>query len=445
MLETLKDDCTKLHVIPAEPRRDICLMGASFDTGNLGVSALAASAYKCILHAFAEPDVFLLDYAKQPSVCTCDVDGKKFYIPVVNIRFSKKFYLRNNIALLLGWAVLMRLLPFASLRRWLLGRNDVLRRLDKVSLGAAVSGGDSFSDIYGVRRFLYVTLPPILLLTLGKKLVLLPQTIGPFKSRFARFVANAMIRRSAVVYSRDRSGFETLAEQYKHDRRKPDVRFCYDMAFTLDAKSPAVIRVVGFSLDQMSSAPLVGVNISGLLFAGGYTGKNMFQVACSYRELICKIVEHCIAERKARVLLVPHVFGAHAGIEDDRAASKQVFEELAQRFPGRIGHLEGDYNQSEVKYVIGQCDFFIGSRMHACIAAVSQSVPALSLAYSDKFKGVMGAIGIDDMVADLRLSTESQIIEQLNRGLDKRLQVREQLRAVMPEVQETVLGVLRGL
>ena len=47
-----------------------------------------------------------------------------------------------------------------------------------------------------------------------------------------------------------------------------------------------------------------------------------------------------------------------------------------------------------MKYLIGQCDFFVGSRMHSCIAAVSQCVPAVSIAYSDKFIGVMATLGL---------------------------------------------------
>jgi len=38
------------------------------------------------------------------------------------------------------------------------------------------------------------------------------------------------------------------------------------------------------------------------------------------------------------------------------------------------------YGPSETKFLIGHCDFFVGARMHACIAAVSQYVPAVTLA-----------------------------------------------------------------
>ena len=49
------------------------------------------------------------------------------------------------------------------------------------------------------------------------------------------------------------------------------------------------------------------------------------------------------------------------------------------------------------KAVIGQCDFFIGSRMHACIAALSQGVPCVGVAYSMKFAGVFDTVGMERM------------------------------------------------
>ena len=64
--------------------------------------------------------------------------------------------------------------------------------------------------------------------------------------------------------------------------------------------------------------------------------------------------------------------------------------------------VRGQYDAAETKYLIGQCDFFIGARMHACIAAVSQSIPAVTLAYSKKAAGVMGLVNAADTVADLR-------------------------------------------
>src|SRR5208282_1584901 len=153
----------------------ILILGASFETGNLGVSALTAGAIKCAISRFPTASVLLFDYGRESKVYSLRVQDKDVVVPLINIRFSKKFYLPNNIALLLFFAMVLKLVPFPKLRKQLIVQNRSLRETCAADVVAAISGGDSFSDIYGLRRLLYVSLPQILAILLGRKLVLLPQ------------------------------------------------------------------------------------------------------------------------------------------------------------------------------------------------------------------------------------------------------------------------------
>ena len=202
--------------------------------------------------------------------------------------------------------------------------------------------------------------------------------------------------------------------------------------------APARIDLVGLDSLDSHAGPLVGLNVSGLLFMGGYTRDNMFGLRADYRQFSRDAVQRLIA-KGATVLLVPHVFG-HDG-ETDTAACEQLYEELKDKYPGRLALLRGDYNQHEIKYVIGQCDLLIGARMHACIAAVSQCVPAVCVAYSDKFIGVMGAIGVDSIVADARKLDENEMLAFIENTLDERAAIRERLARQMPEVKSRVMNL----
>ena len=64
--------------------------------------------------------------------------------------------------------------------------------------------------------------------------------------------------------------------------------------------------------------------------------------------------------------------------------------------------VDREYDQHEIKGVIGMCDFFVGSRMHACIGALSQGIPCVGVAYSMKFRGVFESVGVADWVVDSR-------------------------------------------
>jgi len=421
----------------------ILILGASFDTGNMGVNVLATSSAKCALASYPDAELCFLDYAEEPSVRTIRTSKGDFSIPEVNIRFSKKIYLANNIAVLLLLAIGMRCFPLDSVRNWVLGQNPWLRRIDEADLVLSLAGGDSFSDIYGVRRLLYVSLPQILCLWMRKTLILLPQTIGPFKGSFARHTAGYILRRACHIYGRDQQSV-TLARHLRgNDPYDEVVAFSHDVGFVLDAIAPKIVDVAGFSLgSKVPRKPLVGLNVSGLLWNGGYTGKNMFGLGLNYQELIFKLIDLFIHEKDAEVLLVPHVFGP-VGSESDSPVCEQIWERLRCEYEGQLGLLRGTYDSSELKYAIGLCDFFVGSRMHACIAAISQGVPAVSIAYSDKFAGVMQTIGLDSNVADARLLDELSVLKIVERAFSQRTSIRRGLLQVMPKVKASGLQLLQ--
>jgi polysaccharide pyruvyl transferase WcaK-like protein len=65
--------------------------------------------------------------------------------------------------------------------------------------------------------------------------------------------------------------------------------------------------------------------------------------------------------------------------------------------------------------------------MHACIAALSQGIPTVGVAYSRKFVGVFESIGAGDMVADARTITADEIINKILTGLEHRTNLKIKL------------------
>ena len=106
--------------------------------------------------------------------------------------------------------------------------------------------------------------------------------------------------------------------------------------------------------------------------------------------------------------------------------------------PDIIFLLKGNHDQNEIKYIIGLCDYFIGSRMHACIAALSQMIPAVGLAYSKKFLGVFDSIGVDDLVIDLRTKSKDGIIAHLSKAFFEREATAQKLSQTVPKAQEEI-------
>lgn len=257
-----------------------------------------------------------------------------------------------------------------------------------------IGGGDSFTDIYGFKRFAFLAWSKIIVLSAQRPLVLSPQTIGPFTRPGTRRVARELMRRCRAVVLRDDLSLPSL-DGLHHATR---VIAATDVAFRLPYDPP---------LPRYGSVR-VGLNVSGLLFNGGYNRRNMFGLSVDYPALIqsllrlfTEIVPDC------QVHLVCHVITDEHEIEDDYRVARL----LARSFPTAV--LAPRFRSpSEAKSYIAGMDFFCGSRMHACIAALSSGVPILPLAYSRKFSGVFGALGYMH-IANCQNETHDTIVEKV--------------------------------
>ena len=418
-----------------------CLLGASYNTGNRGVAAIASGTINALMHTFPCARIFLLDYGREPETYAISCSNRIAQVELVNLRFSWRIWLRNNIARLLLTALTLRLVPSTALRTKCISRNPYLKRLADANFVGSIAGGDSFSDTYGLNRLLYVSMPQILVLLLRKPLVLLPQSIGPFKSAVAKCVAQYITLRASRIYTRERLSPVVTQSRFGRDSQRP--QFSFDMAFALEPTPPPQSEMTWLHETQ-SDGSLVGFNLSGLLYLGGYNRENMFRLRTDYRKLVRDVISFFIDKLGCRILLVPHAFKPGDSSESDTIACSQVLDELQLIYPEQLYAYTGDYTASELKYIIGRCDFFLGSRMHACIAALSQCVPAVGLAYSRKFDGVLTSIQMEELVVDLRAHDDEEVIKRIRAAYESRKRLRSQLERVIPEVQQTVMRMFHG-
>ena len=422
----------------------ICILGASFDTGNMGVSALATSSVKCLVETHPEVCIILLNYGDRDGFYELQLSDRIINLKLMNMSFSKRIWKSNHYLRQFFGAILYSILPWGKLRRWIAESNRYLRTILESDACFDISAGDSFSDIYGLYRLLYVSSCKLLVLFLGKRLVLLPQTYGPFQKSISRKIAKYILKRAYAVYSRDIPSAELVKGLLGvNSTVNGKVRVLPDIAFVMDALKPSSAKFA--ELESMllgikeEGSTIIGLNISGLLLNGGYTRENMFGLKVNYRELVKKIIDLFMQQEKVSVLLVPHVFVPYDNLESDEEANSRIYNEAGTRCNNRLICVIGRYNQNEIKYVIGMCDFFMGSRMHACIAALSQCIPAIGLAYSRKFYGVFETLGMGQYAIDMCKSRENDILDLVSKSFRERNVISKKLQNIIPNVQKQIL------
>lgn len=289
-----------------------------------------------------------------------------------------------------------------------IGFGKFYKDLCKVDYILNISGGDGFSDIYSTRTFRNLLWPSLVGAFLNKKLILLPQTIGPFNKFKNRIFAEYTIKKADKVFVRDLVFADRLNQLHV------DFELTNDVSFYM---KPQMVDV-----DIEKNA--VGLNISGLAYYNNYY--NLAGRFPYYKDLVKNIIEF-FQQQNVPVYLVPHTYNHEFPEEnaDDLQASKDAYASLNDKTGVKI--IDADYIAPELKYIISKFDFFIGTRLHANFAAIYSLVPAFGLAYSYKFSGSFNRYGLNDHYApviDMKKSDVQMIVKKIeqcynNRNLTK--------------------------
>lgn len=341
----------------------------SFRSGNLGVGALSVC------------NINLIDTEVQRSGASakyiifgnngpCNYVPKKFEDKVEFIHCSAK-----NIA--------------KNLR-------EIKSKISSCDIIFDIGEGDSYADIYGIARLLKLTYTKNISLNQGIPTVICPQTIGPFNTKIGSAIAKKTLSKNGCeIITRDNLSTKELQSiGIKYNSESIDV------AFTLDYDKKIYSHI-------KNKEKIIGINISGLLYHGGYTRKNQFKLTANYKELMHSLINHLLKSERTEIHLIPHVVSINNPIEDDYAVSVDI----AKNFE-RVKISPRFTSPSEAKSYISNCDLFIGARMHSTIAAVSSGVACIPLAYSRKFAGLFQSINYNNVI-DLRENSSEEIIKQI--------------------------------
>lgn len=344
---------------------NIGLMGLDFGSENLGCGALSYS-FLNVLASISEQmniniDVYV--FTQEPCHISEEVTSSLNSVRIIDFHLKKLKTMTN-----------------------------LVKRMCECSYIFDFTAGDSFSDIYGMSRFMKNCFVKYLAVNSTKNYILGPQTIGPFYSALARKIGKDILDKASCIYARD-----DLSAKYVTE---------------ISQKIPEIAIDVAFALPYQDSAPFhsvdgkqhIGLNISALLWNGGYTGKNQFSLNVDYKKYCIKLSEW-LDENGYIVHLISHVQCPNFAVEDDRRAC----EDLQQI--NNTNYVLSPFFASpmEAKSYISRLDCLVGARMHSTIAALSSGTTVIPFAYSRKFNGLFQTLNYPYVIDGTVLSTEDAL------------------------------------
>lgn len=369
-------------------KKYVIISGFNIRDNNRGTAALGYGSINfCIQHAYLQEGQELVNfmYVKKiwkkeyrDEIHEYHAENKVwkhhvFYIPI----WEKKIYEFFHISL-----------PFTKFGK-------VIKNLELV---AAINGGDGFSDIYNTKTF-FGRLDDIkIAMHENIPVVILPQTLGPFKEKSNYDEAQRILQYACAVYVRD-------------DKFVPELKRM-GVKYEIKKDLSAYMLPEPWNIDVIPNA--VGINVSGLTYSNKFrTLSGQFE---HYPKLIDRLVCH-FRDKGHTVYLIPHsyCYDNPEFANDDMVASREVYLRLKDKT--NVVLLDKDLISPQVKYVISKMEFFIGTRMHANFAAIYTKTPLFGLAYSYKFEGAFSANGLDGSKQTAMINNIS--VEQIDGIIDK--------------------------
>ena len=407
-----------------------CLFGAAPGTLNLGVDALSQGVIGGIAKRVPDATFTVFDYRRGARMGGFDFAGGRIDYELLGANHSKRLWRGDTLTT-------MRL----AARLGGAGNRGVAA-LKRATAVLDLSGGDSFTDLYGRHRFETVSMPKRLALDLGVPLVLLPQTYGPFEDPAMRAEAARLCRGASSAWARDARSFEVLKGLLGDDLNDQRHRLGVDVAFGMEPRPrPGGIdrRLTAWfdERDRGTGPEVIGLNVSGLVWSSEERAKG-YGFVLDYRALILALTRWFLAKTDVRIALVPHVVPESGHYESDPGAGEDLLRELGSAAEGRVITLSPPYGPAEVKAEIARCDWFNGTRMHATIAALSTGVPTSAVAYSPKFRGVFETCDQAGGLADPTRMGLEQALEVITRSFEERANGKERLARALPGVRATL-------
>ena len=363
----------------------IIIANATINTGNKGCAALCMTSLYLFDRILSEKNI-----------------SYEFYLTDSGSRYKQQ----EQIVVIGGRTIKYKVLKYPYSAKWpeflkiLLKPRDlkesicVFRSADYI---LDIGQGDSFADIYGKSRFLWIDRVHQVARFFGKKYALLPQTIGPFTNATIEKKAMKSIANAAMVMVRDKMSYDYVVQKVPTQK---NVHEYIDVAFFLPYKKKE------FSRNYIH----VGLNISALLWNGGYTGNNQFGLKCDYQKTIRSIIDYFLSLPNVMLHLVPHVVEQERNVENDYAVSFDLCEEYNH---DRMVLAPFFLSPVDAKSYIAGLDFFMGARMHATIAAFSSGVPVVPMAYSRKFNGLFEETLDYHYIVDLKQASNENALETI--------------------------------
>lgn len=250
-----------------------------------------------------------------------------------------------------------------------------------------ISGGGSLLQDVTSARSLYYYLSIIALAnTLGKRVMIYAQGIGPLRKPLARTTVGHVLNRVSQITVRDHASKEELLSLGIHD---VPITVTADAVLGMHPVDTTIGRRMLESYGVTMNRPIVGVSVRS------------WKDCIGYQRTLAEALDQIQTTKDAQILFIPMQH------REDTAEA----ESIAKLMRTKSTVLADSYSTTELLALSGSVDVMIGVRLHALVFSALMETPCLGISYDPKILNFLHMIG-EQPVGDLHTLQVKPIVDR---------------------------------
>lgn len=358
-----------------------------------------------------------------------------------NIKYGKLIKIKWGLASIIDCLrVCTLLIPGIRKVTYKLMPSDVKKTIDifKEADVVLVKGGGflhSYGGLISTYTIFFFLFHIIFALSLKKKVLVMPNSFGPFKAPFTKKMIKSVLGKCHIVMARESISQETLANECGIDSLlKPDLAFYLQKDVSIDWKK----EFKKCKID--TSRKTVALTMRPYRFPGKENAQELYE---KYVKNMASFIIW-LDSKGYHPVLVEHTF-AVSEHERDISCIRSVEKVINNKCKYSVFE-NREINCKELKTIYSHFDYIIGTRFHSIIFSIAELVPAIAITYGgNKGDGIMRDLNLSEYTISIHDVTLEELMSKFNKLVEDNVLVKQKLSDNMIYIKKQKMEIIEEI
>ena len=265
-----------------------------------------------------------------------------------------------------------------------------------------------------------------------KKVYVMGTSIEPVKNKIVKKFTDKILLKMEHIFAREVITYDYLNTFVPKEK----ITLIPDMAFMLEDinKEFECINTL-----RKKTNKIYGLTVRNWNFPNHSNPEKLMN---NYIDSLREVIEKEIELKNNSFVFVPQVIVKHG---DDTDVARKIKSKLKEQNRNKFIILTDDLSPIEIKSLIGNFDYFIGTRMHSNIFATSMKIPTIAIAYEKKTNGIMHTVQLDDYVIEMDEITSENLLEKIEIQRKNEQKIKNNLSIIILNLRDEILDKMRKI